>query len=435
MKYKIIFLIGTLAGLDTIQALDNPHFYRATNMFLEPRLERDYLSTFTATLGGGSTHQGRSANNSIVPLFDIYGTQRFQDLNVNTPFTNPDNPYNQLLNDLATLPQRADFATLSISGRFNIIEANLSFAQNLSKGLFLFFHLPVRRLQISDIAFIDLSPDDTIFPNKNTPVWQEVFQNIYPLLANYQLNACPTTSTGVGDLSSWIGWTHNYQETTILDFIDVTCMTGFLAPTGKKRNENKLFSLPTGYNGHWGFPLCLMASLGFYEWVTIGGYVNSLFFLNKERSMRIKTDCAQNGIIKLACSGVSDHRGPLINTGCYFKADHVGHGVSVTAAYSFASQQKSRLTPCNPLLRPLILSLSKDEGQAALLSDIVNSDSTLAGWNMHTFNFSAEYDFAREDSAVGNRIGLFYNLQVAGKRVFDTNVVGGSYGIDISWDI
>jgi hypothetical protein len=68
-------------------------------------------------------------------------------------------------------------------------------------------------------------------------------------------------------------------------------------------------------------------------------------------------------------------------------------------------------------------------------SAIANSDSTLAGWNMHTFNFSAEYDFAREDSTVGNRIGLFYNLQVAGKRVFNTNVVGGTYGVDISWDM
>ncbi len=418
MKYKVILALGiTSAG--ALLGFDNPHFYRATNMFLEPRLERDYLSTFAATLGGGSTDKGRSANNTIVPLFDIYGPQTLQELNANTPFTNPDNPYDALLNELAALPQRANFATVSIDGQFHIVEANLSCAQNLSKGLFLFFHLPVRRLKISDTTFTDLSPDDATFPNKNTPIWQEVFQNIYPLLGSYHLNACATTTTGVGDLSSWLGWTYNYQETETLDFVDFTCMTGFLAPTGKQHNENKLFSLPTGYNGHWGFPLCAMASIGFYEWVTIGGYFNSLFFINKEHAMRIKTDCTQNGIIKLACARVSDHRGPLIHTGCYFKADHVGHGVSVTAAYSFASQQKSRLTPCDPILN----------------RSIMNHDSTLAGWNMHTFNFLGEYDFSREDSTVGNRIGLFYNLQVAGKRVFNTNVVGGTYGVEISWDM
>jgi hypothetical protein len=251
-------------------------------------------------------------------------------------------------------------------------------------------------------------------------VWQNVFQNIYPLLAHYRLNACPTTSIGVGDLSSWLGWTHNYQETQTLDFVDCTFMFGFLAPTGKQRNENELFSLPTGYNGHWGFPLCTAASIGFYEWVTIGGYLNALFFINKTRTMRVKTDPAQSGIIKLACADVSDHRGPLINTGFYFKADHVGHGVSVTAAYSFASQQKSHLTPQNT---------------AALSDDAINSDATLKGWNMHTLNFLAEYDFAREGSTIGNRVGLFYNLQVAGSRVFDTNMFGGTYGVDISWDL
>lgn len=420
MKYKTYLAITIVTTIQSLFAIDNPHFYRATNMFLEPRLEHDYLTTFNATLGGGSSTKSRSKHNTIVPLFDMYGTQSLQHINVNTLFQDPNNRYNQLLAQLNLLPTRTNFATLSIDGRFNIIESNLSFTQNLSKGLFLFFHLPVRRLKITDISFTDLSPNDDIFPNKNTPIWQEIFQELNPLLANYGINACPTTSTGVGDLTSWLGWTHNYQETNTLDYIDFTVMAGFLAPTGKQRNENKLFSLPTGYNGHWGFPLCTAASIGFFEWVTIGGYLNTLFFVNKNRLLRIKTDCEQSGIIKLACTGVSDHRGPLINTGFYFKADHVGHGVSLTAAYSFASQQKSHLTPQNSVLFDRA---------------IINSDPTLAGWNMHTLNFLLEYDFAKEDSQIGNRLGLFYNLQVAGSLVFNTNVVGGTYGIDISWSL
>ncbi|HLW73185.1 MAG TPA: hypothetical protein VKR54_03985, partial [Candidatus Babeliales bacterium] len=199
-----------------------------------------------------------------------------------------------------------------------------------------------------------------------------------------------------------------------------TFMAGILAPTGKKRDENKLFSLPTGYNGHWGFPLCAMASIGCYEWITVGGYLNSLFFVNTDRTMRLKTDVTQNGIIKLACGDVSVHKGPLINTGLYFKADHVGHGFSFTTAYSFASQQKDHLTPKNPIMFD---------------RTIINSDSTLAGWNMHTFNFALEYDFTREGKKVGNRIGFFYNLQIAGAKTFNTNMTGGTYGIDISWFI
>lgn len=421
MKYKF-FLTTSIITIASacINGIDNPHFYRATNIFLEPRLEHDNLTTFTATLAGGNTTHGRSATNTIVPLFDIYGRQLIQELNTNTPYTNPNDPFDQLLNRLKNLPTRQDFATVSIGGLFNILESNLSFTQNFPKGLFIFFHIPIRRLKIKNITITDLSPDDSMIPNKNSPEWQAVFKNLNPLLAHYCLDICPTTSTGLGDLTSWLGWTHNYQETQTLDFIDITFMAGLLSPTGKQRNENKLFSLPTGYNGHWGFPLCSMISIGYYEWITIGGCLNTLFFVNKNRAMRLKTDTAQNGIVKLASGNVTNHKGPLINTGIYFKADHIGHGVSITVAYSFASQQKSHLLLDNP---------------TKFNSKIINSDSMLAGWNMHTFNFVAEYDFTKEDAKIGNRIGLFYNLQIAGARTFNTNVTGGTYGIDISWYI
>lgn len=358
--------------------IDNPHFYRATNMFLEPRLEHDYLSTFNATLGAGSTDKGRNHDNTIVSIFDIYGKNY-------VPALGPEN------------------ANLSLNGTFKIIEANLSYAQNLPRGLFLFFYLPVRSLIFKNITL-------TTIP----------LNTLNSLLAPHGISANPTTSNGVGDLTSWIGWTHNYQETKTIDFIDTTIMTGFLAPSGKLRDENKLFSLPTGYNGHWGVPLCGMFSIGFYEWITIGTYINTLFFAHTQRPLRLKTDAQQSGFIKLTCADVSIHKGPLMNTGIYFKADHVGHGFSFTTAYSFALQASDKLTPKN---------------NTHVDPTIINSDSSLKGWNMHTINFVAEYDFGREGSKVNNRIGLFYNLQIAGKRTFNTNIFGGTYGLDIGWYI
>jgi hypothetical protein len=163
-----------------------------------------------------------------------------------------------------------------------------------------------------------------------------------------------------------------------------------------------------------------MLSIGFYEWITIGTYINTIFFTKAERMLRLKTDTKQNGFIKLACGSVSIHKGPLINTGLYLKADHFGHGFSFSAAYSFALQSSDHLAPKNQtLFNPVI----------------INTDSMLKGWNMHTINFVAEYDFAREDSKIGNRIGLFYNLQIAGKRTFNTNILSGTYGLDIGWYI
>src|ERR1700733_6431339 len=151
MKYKAQLLVLSAAiASGWIQALDNPHFYRATNMFLEPRLEHDYLTTFNATIGGGSTKKGRNGHNTIVPLLDIYG-----------------------LNTVPTLGTA--ITNLSIDSTFRIIESNLSFAQNLAKGFFLFFYLPVRSLTIKDINI----------PNFSVP-------QLNAQLAPYGISANPT---------------------------------------------------------------------------------------------------------------------------------------------------------------------------------------------------------------------------------------------------
>jgi hypothetical protein len=52
---------------------------------------------------------------------------------------------------------------------------------------------------------------------------------------------------------------------------------------------------------------------------------------------------------------------------------------------------------------------------------------------MHTLHFSAEYDFATHDSQSGLRVGAFYTLQLQGTRVFETNMLGGTFGLDIAW--
>src|SRR5438132_12275843 len=140
-KQGLIAVFALIMANGCVLTIDNPHFYRATNIFFEPRLEHDYLTTFNATLGGGSTHHARSCSNTLVPLFDIYGRQSFQLLNANTSFQNANNPFDQLLIDLSQLPARQDFATVSIDCRFGIVEANLSLAQNLSHCLYFFFHL------------------------------------------------------------------------------------------------------------------------------------------------------------------------------------------------------------------------------------------------------------------------------------------------------
>ncbi len=416
---NLLATVVSLAAMPTY-AYDNPHFYRATNLFPEPRLERNFLTSLDITIGGGATSKGRDFDHETVPLFDIFGVHNMQELSVGVPNKDLNNPLDLILNQLSLLPARENFATFSITGRFNIIETNVSLIQNFKRGFFIQFHIPIRRLQVKNITFNDLSPTDNINPNINTPEWQRFLQFFDDILERHNLSKNRIRRTGVGDLTSWIGWTHNYQETDVLDYIDIHIMIGILSSTGKQRDENNIFSIPQGYNGHWGVPINTALSFGAYEWLTLGGYLNAIFFANKTHAMRLKTGPQQSGLIKLAKGIVTTDKGSVWHAGLYVKADHVARGFSLTFAYSFGAKGRDALSPEKPdIFDPAI----------------INSDEMLKGWKMHTIHLFAEYDFTQEDSKIGSRLGIFYNRQIGGKRIFKTNLAGGSFGLEIVWDV
>ncbi len=419
---KTAYVLASIALLvaSLSYTYDNPHFYRASNLFPEPRLERDWLTSFDLNIGGGSTRKGKNFEHETVPVLDIYGTHNMHELGVNVPDKDLNNPLDLILNQLALVPARENFATFSITSRFNIFEGNVTFTQNFKRGFFIQFHLPIRKLQIKNITFNDLSPTDDLFPNINTPEWQRFLQFFDDILERHGLRRDPFKRTGVGDLTSWLGWTHNYQETEVLDFVDINLMAAILSPSSKQRDENQIFSLAHGYNGHWGVPVSAGISFGAYEWLTLGGYMNAIFFANKTHCMRLKTGPQQSGLIKLARGKVTTEKGALWHAGLFLKADHFVRGLSLTFAYSFAGKSKDELCPEQPdLFDP----------------SIINSDEMLKGWKMHTIHFFAEYDFTQEDSHIGSRLGVFYNRQVGGKRIFNTNLAGGTFGLEIVWDV
>jgi len=240
----------------TLGAMDNAHFYRATNLWQETRLGIDLLTSVDASIGGGSTHKSRNNNHHTVPLFDLFGPNNMHDLGINVPGKSNTNPLDLILCQLANTQERtadmsgchcsipAIFANFSIGGEFNIIESNLSFIQNAVHGFFAELFLPVRHIKINDICFKDISPTDEEIPNNKTPMWVAFQNNFDAILARYDLSRCPINETGVGDLTILIGWAHNYQDTEFLDFIDTTLKFGILVPTGKKRNEDQIFSIP-----------------------------------------------------------------------------------------------------------------------------------------------------------------------------------------------
>lgn len=393
------------------------HFYRASNFFAEPRLERDWLTTLEAWLQGGSTQKGRGDCGKIVPVFDIWGLSNMRVLGNGVPDKDPTNLQDLTLINLAMLPANGRFAKFSIPGTFSLIELDINLYQNFNRGFFGQVYMPIRRLDANPCKFVDLSPDQCC-PSKESFEWQEFLSQFNAILTRYNLSIAQQKHTNIGDTTLFVGWTNNYQETTVLDFIDTTLKAGILIPTGHKKNQNCVFDIASGYDGHVGFPVIGDMSFGAYEWFTLGLHAEVLVFLSRNRELRLKTDLQQSGVIKLAQDQVKYDMGPLWSVGTYAKADHLGP-VSLIVGYSYARKEHDTVCPCNCDI---------------FSSVIANTDEQLASWQMHTIHLLLEYDATRENSWWGPRIGFTYNAQVGGRRVFKTNTVGGYVGIDLAWN-
>lgn len=418
MKRSVFFSIALLLLTAPLIAWDNLHFYRASFFFGEPRFERKGLTTVNARVGAGSSRTALDGCGKKVCLLDVFGPQAAFELGTGVPCKDFTNPADLALQMAEMIPSRNDFGLFSFGGQFKTVELDLQFFQNFSDGFFLEIYLPIRKLEINDIACTDLSSGCPPCPNQGTPLWQAFLNQYNNILSQHCLSFGCVNRTGIGDTSFILGWAENFEETEHLDFIDVMLQAGVLVPTGHKANPDIVFDLPLGYDGHIGFPLNMSVAFGLYEWFTFGGHVMAMPFKRACREIRMKTSTLQNGWIKLTKGQAETRPGSLWQIGLYLKADHVLRGLSILTGYSYSTQRPTSISPSNTNIF--------DAG-------ITNSDSMLFGWKMHTIHLLAEWDFLKEIGFFGPRVCVFGNIIVGGQRIFRTNIGGASVGIDLIW--
>lgn len=435
---------------------DNSHFYRSHFFDSEPRFERDYLSSFDIYAGGGSTCNSLNSNSQKSCLLDICGCYNMQYLGKNVPEKDLSRTSDIIMQQLEQIPSYDNIGLLSFSGEFKTAEADFSYYQNLKSGIFMQVHLPVRKLQIKNIGYCNASCNtnqncsllscqqnssnscsshnlcsscagQNSSANQNSSntnlttansYWQAFLNSFDQVLLDYNLSIADTNSSGIGDLSTVLGYTINYDELDTMDFIDATFKFGVMCPTSKKKNENCVFSLPLGYNGHTGVFGSIDTAFGVYDWITLGLHVDAITFNRICKKMRVKTALEQSGLIKLAETTVREKLGNIYDAMAYFKADHIGAGFSLLAGYTYSTQENSELD---------CFKNTCIDCQAA------NSDCSLQRWKMHTIHLLAEYDFSQENRKYCPRINAFYNIIAGGSRIFDTSVGGAGVGLDIAW--
>lgn len=414
MKYFKIAL--TILPIIALHAIDNPHFYRANFFWGEPRFEKPWLLSIDANIGFGHAKTGRNSDGARVPILDIYGLQNMKNLGL-TAGLNPADPLDAILINLAALPNNGTFGSLEFTGKFSITEGTLSVYQNFTHGFFSQLYIPIRHLKVCNTNdYIDQSP--TVgFPNSTTPEWLDFLNNFDAILAQNNLSKQPVNEYGTGDLSLLLGWTTSYLKNPYLDYIDVTGKIGILLPTSKKASLQNPFFPGLGYNGHYGIPVKFDISIGYWEWLTLGCHIGSLFLLEKKDTVHMSSVADTTSYFPLLIGSASIDPGTIWELSAYAKADHFWRGLSLLYGYTFTQEDRSTLEP---------------ENFAQFDPIIVNNNATLKGWDMHAMHFNIEWDFATTPQSIGPRLGLFYNLIIGGKRIYNTAITDSYGGIDVT---
>ena len=135
--------------------------------------------------------------------------------------------------------------------------------------------------------------------------------------------------------------------------------------------------------------------------------------------MRLNTNPNPTGMLKLLTGEAKRSMGPQVDTSAYLKADHIFHGLSIMAGYNFTYKGHDTLTPVD------LVTFS---------TTVVNADPMLKSFYSHSALVGMEYDFADEGKKYNPHVGVFYTRPFAGKRVYQTNTVGGLLGLHVAWD-
>jgi hypothetical protein len=394
--------------------VDADHFWAAAFLPPEPRLIRPWMFTNEVLVASGRAQSSLDQCGCCAPLLDLDRKQILRNVGncINEERLSPS--VIDALASVESLPSRPPFGSISVNGIFRLVETHVQLIQNFDHGYFFRISIPIRSMQIFGINYIDESPA-TGFPNRHDTSWKIIFNHLPEMAQAQGLCFSSWSQMAAGDIAFMFGWGINYQNTRKLDYVDFDIQIGVLTPSGALADPRYVFSLPTGNNGHIGLPFQLDLSVGVFQWLTFGFHGHFLYLFPGHEPLR--ADCDQGAWVsfKKVCAEVHPRlRGAISG---YIKADHCYGGLSFLFGYQFNAAQRAYVWA----------------DTKGLLTPIHSSQPWLQQWHMHTFHFWSEYDFATRRCPSLPRIAIFYNHIISGKRIFNTNMIGGQWGVELCW--
>ncbi len=442
MMKKILALLFFLI-FSTVSAIDLPNFYKASQ-FQEspPRDLDDWASKIELRYSQGSSRTGYDSNEKTTPLLNIYGAADINKLAINienltAPGTRP-NTYNYLRETNGIIPLygfTGNDGKIELTGQFKLKELDLELRQNIFHGFFARAYLPYRKINISNIGYIN----KTSTSNANATNFQNFLDNTLDLVLQ-ENNLLPLTTpfkkSTLGDINLSLGWQGEGKD--IFGYIKELhglVEAGIILPTAPKLPNNRVVGIPLGYDGFLGFNMRLEAEAKYLSWISFGFYGDGMIFLGEKRTKRMKTDLNQSGLILLEQGFVDVDPGSLWDLCLYTKLTPLIKGLFIIAGYSYTKKEISWFRVKDDNFLSTYIAANAATVPRPTKEEIVNSDDKLKEWSQHVIHIKVGYNAAEHfNSDYIPSIFLFYDLPILGRRTFKAEMFGGGASLAVNWD-
>ncbi|MEX0940277.1 MAG: hypothetical protein WDZ41_02875 [Candidatus Babeliales bacterium] len=331
---------------------------------------------------------------------------------------NSSSPITQfLINDLGNPPDNGVRGNFRVTGDFKAkgfgIGARYHLPHNLTVGL----HLPFYQMRLKNVNFVDLTYNnnaaDMIVREELTSQLKERIREFDP-----NLNIMGWEKIGPGDLFFLAEWYRNFpQGKPILKNVSLNARVGFSFPTGIKKDEDDILTVPFGFDGSAGLLFAGGINLNWFNVFRGGIDIEFLTLFGNTRDRRIKVQQDQTEFLLLAKVPTYKDFGFTQRFNLYLEAYRVFHGLSARATYQFWKHSEDTLSVCTN----------------EFSNEIANTAESLQEWTIHHVIFQLSYDFQcdiSEKSAIKPQLSLFYKLPFNGERALLLNTYGATFTLN-----
>jgi len=324
---------------------------------------------------------------------------------------------------IGQLRERIDAADNCIRGHLSVcgdlkMNAALELAwwYHFKENFSLSFHLPIFSMKLCNVCWQDHTRDITA---EDLRVKEYLTNNLCRVTRELGcLDIGNWCRSGAGDALALFRWMRDFEQAKyILKNVRLNARLGVTLPTGRRRNEDKIFAFPFGNDGATGALAGVGIDLTLGHNVKTGLDVQLLHVFGNTRCRRIKTHPCQTEFLLLQKANVFREFGITQRFNLYLEAFQRG-GISFRAGYQFVRHGDDYL----------FISSNR-------FSDtIANTAKSLCEWTAHSLIFNLGYNFLRtnadDERRVHPYVALFAKIPFNGVQVATTKTIGVTLSID-----